>query len=278
MTAPWYRELASRYTKYRSPFGAVSGPLVALSLALVRRLPPGWVVPVRVPRLRRPVWLRTHSTDIEVFEQIFMKMELRLPLAAAPRTIVDAGANIGIASLWFARAYPDARIVALELEPGNCEMLARNTRGYPNIRVVNAGLWSHRARLRVVDSGYGAYAFHAAQAEADEPGTVPALGVADLADEVGGRIDLLKIDIEGSEVAVFARGTEAWIDRVDAIAVEPHDRIFAEATDTIRAATAERFDESQVGEYLVYTRRRAGAAAPRAAGAALTGAGPQGSA
>ena len=32
----------------------------------------------------------------------------------------------------------------------------------------------------------------------------------------------LKVDIEGAKAGVFARNTEAWLDRVDRIAIELH--------------------------------------------------------
>jgi FkbM family methyltransferase len=40
--------------------------------------------------------------------------------------IVDAGANIGLVSLWFAQTYPGAVVQAVEPEPSNIEMLYLN--------------------------------------------------------------------------------------------------------------------------------------------------------
>src|SRR5436309_1970425 len=40
--------------------------------------------------------------------------------------IVDAGANIGAASLWFARRFPDCAVVSVEPEPGNFSVLRKN--------------------------------------------------------------------------------------------------------------------------------------------------------
>jgi FkbM family methyltransferase len=42
--------------------------------------------------------------------------------------IIDGGANIGIASLYFLNQYPTARLVAVEPSPANFEDLARESR------------------------------------------------------------------------------------------------------------------------------------------------------
>ena len=43
-----------------------------------------------------------------------------------PSVIIDAGANIGLASIWFASKFPEARILAIEPEKSNYELLVRN--------------------------------------------------------------------------------------------------------------------------------------------------------
>jgi predicted O-methyltransferase YrrM len=40
--------------------------------------------------------------------------------------VVDAGANIGLASLWFANQYPKAKIVCIEPDPENFRILKEN--------------------------------------------------------------------------------------------------------------------------------------------------------
>jgi len=44
--------------------------------------------------------------------------------------IIDCGANIGCASVWFATQYPKARILAVEPDPDNFRMLVRNSKPY----------------------------------------------------------------------------------------------------------------------------------------------------
>src|SRR5262245_59178053 len=101
-------------------------------LQAVRRRPAGELVRVQVPPLQ-PLFLRAGTSAILIFRQLFIRRELDFPLPGAPAVIIDAGANIGLASLYFAARFPQARILALEVEPSNFRMLTLNTRDYPQV-------------------------------------------------------------------------------------------------------------------------------------------------
>ena len=81
--------------------------------------------------LNHPLWLRLRTTDVSVFEEIIVNSEYHFEYAGEPRTIVDAGANIGLTSVFFANRFPQARIFAIEPEAQNFEMLKKNTGAYP---------------------------------------------------------------------------------------------------------------------------------------------------
>jgi FkbM family methyltransferase len=248
------REFAWQCRRATALYGAAAAARMLAAMIVAGRLPRGRLVPVRVPGLPTRIWLRARTTDVWVFDQLFIRTELALPLQEAPATIVDAGANIGLAALWLTRRYPGARIIALEVETGNFAMLQRNTAAYPHIEARQVGLWSRPATLRIVNSDAGEYGFVVAEVPPHMPGAIPATDVAALADDLGGRIDLLKIDIEGSEVEVFSSGAERWIDRVGTLAVEPHEEWAPGGTAAVRRAAGTQFVESWCGEYLLMTR------------------------
>ena len=54
--------------------------------------------------------------------------------------IVNAGANIGAASLWFRKVLPEASIVAIEPEENNLKILQKNLSEHPNTFVVQAAI------------------------------------------------------------------------------------------------------------------------------------------
>ena len=53
----------------------------------------------------------------------------------SPEHVLDAGANIGLASRVAAALWPAALIVALEPDPANFALLQQNTAAYPNIHL-----------------------------------------------------------------------------------------------------------------------------------------------
>ena len=66
-----------------------------------------------------------------------------------PRTILDAGANIGMATVLFALRYPNATIVAVEPNHANFEVLKSNTQRFGNVKIEKHGLWSKSASLSI---------------------------------------------------------------------------------------------------------------------------------
>jgi FkbM family methyltransferase len=171
-------------------------------------------VSLQVVGVREPVLVRTWTSDVEAFWAIFVRGEYdSIDVESAPQLVVDAGANVGYASVRFANRWPEARIVAVEPEATNSALCRRNTLPYPNIRVVEAGIWSSPGKLRIVNPSSGKWAF---EVEADEDGNIPAITLAQLSE--GRRIDLLKMDIEGAEREVFRE--PSWLAYVGVVVVE----------------------------------------------------------
>ncbi len=73
------------------------------------------------------------SADHEVMRVFFCAASMRSTRRSSPETIVDAGANIGVTSIYFANRYPGAKIFAVEAEASNFAMLVKNTQAYPSI-------------------------------------------------------------------------------------------------------------------------------------------------
>ena len=73
-------------------------------------------MPVRIPGYDFPVLVRPCTADVSTFKKIFVWRGYDLHYPFQPRVILDAGANIGLSSIWFARRFPDARVIAVEPE------------------------------------------------------------------------------------------------------------------------------------------------------------------
>ena len=212
-------------------FGVPRGLFYGTAGWLVRGMR-GRVVPARVPGSGADLLVRLGTSDIDVFVQVYRWREYEQEFPVPPSVIVDAGAYTGLSTAFFAMRYPGARIVAIEPDEGNFAMLARNTAGFPNVHLVQAALWSEPGTVSLEDPGDGAWGIRlsgvaspdAAAGAARRGEGVRAVTVPEIMAEHGlGRIDLLKVDIEGSEMEVFSRA-DAWIGSVNAISIELHDR------------------------------------------------------
>lgn len=238
---------------YRRRFGTLAGLRLAVSLRDWAR-PIGQTYSIHVPGHRSRIFLRAGMSDAAVFEQVWVDQELAFPMPSAPQLIVDAGAHIGLSSVFFAHRFPAARVLALEVDSNNFDLLVRNTRAYRSILPLKVGLWSRRAKLRISNPGARSWAFQVEETTGDVPGTVDAVGVTDLVEEYG-RIGLLKMDIEGSEREVFSSGAEHWIRNVDQMAVELHDRLHEGCRQALdRATEGAGFREFSQGEYVILQR------------------------
>lgn len=220
-----FSSVLKRIRKFQKRFGYVLGLLLWFGLRQHVRKQKGALHVVQVPGLHHPVTLRAKTSDVEAFHQIFVDGELEFDLNMSPSRIIDAGANVGLAALYFSSRFPEAKILALEIESANFELLKRNTAFYPNITCLKKALWSGPANLSIANPTAESWSFQVSRSTKGNEQGVLAVGVKDLAEMFEGRrIDLLKIDIEGAEKEVFQHGMDQWIDQVDTIAVELHDR------------------------------------------------------
>lgn len=180
-------------------------------------------VAARVSGIRAPILIRVQSSDFIVLRQVMADREYELAAATTPSVIVDAGANIGVTSVFYANRYPGARIFAIEPERSNFEMLVKNAAPYQNIVPIHGALWSKSTSVAVCDpEKYN----HWGVRVSEEPSvvTTQAFSVADLMRQYElTSIDILKLDIEGAETEVFET-SDQWIGKVGMLAVETHDR------------------------------------------------------
>ncbi len=105
-------------------------------------------------------------------------------------------------------------------------MLQRHLGGLPQVEIIQAAVWSHDGEITLTDPGIGSWAMrveepsHALSSQCQ----VSALSMPSLLKYFPeGRVNLLKVDVEGAEKEVFESST-AWIENIDAIVIELHDR------------------------------------------------------
>jgi FkbM family methyltransferase len=182
-----------------------------------------------IPGIIEPCYIRIPSSDALTYWQVFVDREYEVVVNKQPAVIMDAGANIGLASIYFAARFPTAQIFAIEPEESNFEMLTRNVAPYKNVTAIHAALWNENKEINLVDPGLGNSGFMTSDGHDKKCVTskhlVKAMTIDRIIDEYNiENIDILKIDVEGAEMEIFENPL-LWIDRVDSLIVELHERM-----------------------------------------------------
>jgi FkbM family methyltransferase len=165
------------------------------------------------------------------------------------KLILDLGANIGASAFWFYLNNPGAKIVAVEPEQNNYQLLAKNCEGL-EIVALQAAIGSREGTAFLDDPGFGDWGFQVA-AQGRHP--VKVVTVQNLLDEnATGKFApyICKIDIEGSENELFSENY-AWMDLFPLVIIEFHDWLCpgkALSRNFLRAIIEHDFDFVYEGE------------------------------
>ncbi len=175
-----------------------------------------------------PLLLRNGTSDIDAFYKIFAWKEYHLPPDFLPNTVrvvVDLGANIGLSASYFASRFPKAKIIALEPDSENYELLKANTRNMDCVNAVNGAIWNRRVSLKIENPDDRPDSYRLCECSPNMPGSVCAFSIPDLLETYHlDEIDILKADIEGAEVQLFSKGCEAWLPKVHTLIIELHGK------------------------------------------------------
>jgi FkbM family methyltransferase len=202
--------------------------------------------PVKYPfelRLRsgERVTLREHI-DVVVFWMVFARQHY--PVAASHRIIVDIGANIGMFTLYAARTAPAARIIAVEPFPDTRERLKQlvETNHLADRVTIRDCAIAGSAGQRTMDSAEGIPSQYrrvyspetatlntehrgpsgAKQDDSGVPVRTEILG--QVLDHVGvAVVDLMKMNIHGSEYDVLLHSDPSVLQRFRQIEVQYHE-------------------------------------------------------
>lgn len=245
------------------------GPIVGYRSYLQYRLGPvfGRIEPMQVTVGRQNIWVRPGTPDLRVALQS-LRAEFDILSDLLPPhfegLIIDAGGYIGTAALKLSKMYPHAIVVTIEASSRNFEMLLRNVAENEKIVPIRAALHPEAGMsFELVDRGTGPWGFSIATSAADTTGieTVTTVTLAEImARFPGKRAGIMKIDIEGGELALFSKPDPA-IEAVEVIFIELHDRIAAGCTDVFKAFSSDRWLLNPGGEKFLSLRRERSSAA-----------------
>lgn len=198
-------------------------------LRLLEKLQPKRLKPVRLLG-----WQVSHGSLFflrHMYREIFIERLYARHQPPTANLILDAGANIGIAALWYRCQYPEARIVCFEPDPRTFKLLEANVRGnrLENVELHNIALSDTAGELAfyydqdlpggdVANSVNREFRTSLDDAPSVASHTVPA---EPLKNYLTAPPDILKVDIEGSEVAALG-GSLEQLKRVSLLQLEYH--------------------------------------------------------
>lgn len=207
--------------------------------------------------------IRKNSSDLEVAKQIFLEHEYEKPskkikdlinISNSP-VILDAGANIGCSALYFASFFTNSKVIALEPFPETFSILKNNLIvNNPEILSLKAALWSRKSSIDFTFRDGKEWSIKTLETP---KGKKKAIGLMDIEKTFKIKeIDILKVDIEGSEFEVFLNSETncSMLSNIKSIVMEIHDDA-GSRIELYEKLKAFRFDIIEMGELTLFLNK-----------------------
>lgn len=133
------------------------------------------------------------------FSEIFLRGDYGIDYPAQEPVIIDCGAHIGLATLFFKLRYPDAKITAFEPDPTNFALLKGNVGLFDDIELVNKALFDEEGELAFQSDRQSMSKL----SEVETSENVIRVATTRLSSYIDGPVDIVKMDIEGAETQVI---------------------------------------------------------------------------
>ena len=189
------------------------------------------------------------------FEELSLYHQALVDSGKSP-LIIDCGANVGYSAMYFSRTYPKAKIVAVEPESRNYELLKEHCKSYSNIEPLNVAISCVNSPVVITDTTADFNAFQVnrvlKEGSAKDLTSISSETVNDLLRKhsVNTAPFIIKIDIEGFESDLFERNIE-WIESFPIIIIELHDWMLPKSNNSLnflKAISAHKRDFVYKGE------------------------------
>lgn len=194
----------------------------------------------KVPGYEAPFYLRDTVADHAIFKQCVVNEQYdfrKFPQSerllkeyhsaisnGEQPLIIDCGGNVGLATRWFAKCFPEAQIVSVEPDIENFRLLTMNTESLGD-RVVrlHGGVWNRPAKLKIINPESGSAAFRVDELDVSSPDGLRAYTIDEICALQGRRSPfIVKIDIEGAQSVLFMDSPE-WVSQTHLITLELDD-------------------------------------------------------
>lgn len=170
-----------------------------------------------------------NSSDILVYIQIFFHREYKLIeslLLPDNATVLDLGGNVSFFSLYLKSFLPHTSVICVEPDENNCRQILVNKQlnAFDKLAVIHAAVWLRNEPVTLLQPGDGLEWSFAIQNNKD--GEIEGITLRSIIEQSGlTRVDLLKMDIEGTEEILFKDNDflTTLKNYVHAVIMETHD-------------------------------------------------------
>ncbi len=206
------------FSRFIQRFGKIHGTQLFIKLRLNK------LNNIKLHNYKNSISLRKGTSDIPTFVQVFLDEEYNdIKYIDNPKIIIDGGANIGLFTVLMKNKFLNAKVISIEPDKENFEVLKKNVSSLNDVYCENCGLWNKETYLKVYDK-YEIGKWAMVVEESNNPSDIKAISINTLIDKYSiERIDILKLDIETSEKILFSNGYEDWLPKVKMIIIELHD-------------------------------------------------------
>ncbi len=226
------------YAILRTPPGQGRGAVFRTYLKILTRLAFAGVFPGMVPRTERIRGATMQTLDyasfLNLFTEIVIRREYYFVFDSPSPLILDCGSNIGMSLLYFKTMWPDCRIVAFEPDELSFQALQQNAAAnhWNHVEMHNAALCGEEGEIDFFSdpSQPGSLVMstfqHRVSGASNKLTACRKVQALRLSSFVSGPVDLLKMDIEGAELAVLKELAQSGkLPQIKQIVLEYHHHL-----------------------------------------------------
>ncbi len=162
-----------------------------------------------------------------LFREVFIE-ETYAGFDERPAHIIDCGSNIGMSILFFKTLWPDCRITGIEASPGNFSILAQNIDGMEGVKILNRAVSSDQSTTVAFYEGLNP-SMASTNPVRSKSNNAIMVDTVRLSELITDHVDLLKMDVEGSETGAFVDlETSGKLAMVKRMLIEYHHQLSPE--------------------------------------------------
>lgn len=184
----------------------------------------------------------------KIYDNFLLSATTKHPLQQLPGnigTVLDIGANIGLFTE-LALKKGASEVISVEINENAINIFEEIHNGKENVKLVKKAVYDKTGELTIhtdPNNSLVGSIFQDHTSGLSETMIVPSISIDDLLSEFDlEEVDLVKIDVEGSEYAIFDGMSDETLDKLNNIILEFHDNFGGRLRDSITKRLDSRFD------------------------------------